>query len=139
LTKAYIRDNTLNGGSVTVSGNLSNYLVSNKIFNSGISIIPNSQVRNEVLNNVGSNLSLDDVDSRIIVEVLNRSGSLKSSEGKYSAQTSNSSYKDNDKDGIDDEWEIANGLNPNNSSDGKSDLSGDGYTNLENFLHSLTQ
>jgi hypothetical protein len=45
---------------------------------------------------------------------------------------------DTDGDGIPDEWEIANGLNPRKASDGASiSLSGT-YTNLEVYLYSLT-
>lgn len=46
--------------------------------------------------------------------------------------------KDTDGDGIPDVWEIANGLNPNNATDGKATtLSQEGYTNLEVYLNSL--
>ncbi len=51
---------------------------------------------------------------------------------------SNTPYKDADKDGIDDLWEIANGLNPNNASDGNS-VGTNGYTNLENFLNGINK
>ena len=44
---------------------------------------------------------------------------------------------DSDHDGIPDDWERAHGLNPNDSSDAKKDLNGDGYTNLEKYLNSL--
>ncbi|SHG18430.1 hypothetical protein SAMN03080594_1191, partial [Arenibacter palladensis] len=47
-------------------------------------------------------------------------------------------YSDSDKDGMSNEWETANGLNPNDSSDGNKDRDDDGYTNLEEFLHALT-
>jgi hypothetical protein len=36
-----------------------------------------------------------------------------------------------------DDWEIKRGLNPNNASDGNGDLDQDGYTNIEEYLHSL--
>ena len=44
--------------------------------------------------------------------------------------------KDTDGDGMPDEWEIANGLNPNDASDGAV-VCADGYTNLEHYLNSL--
>ena len=43
---------------------------------------------------------------------------------------------DTDGDGMSDEWEIANGLNPNDPADGKATAS-NGYTNLECYLNSL--
>ena len=49
--------------------------------------------------------------------------------------------QDSDKDGIPDEWEIKNGLDPNNPADGNTktkDPNGQ-YTNLEVYLNSLVQ
>lgn len=43
---------------------------------------------------------------------------------------------DTDKDGMPDEWEIANGLDPNNADDGKT-VCDDGYTNLEHYMNGL--
>jgi hypothetical protein len=40
---------------------------------------------------------------------------------------------DADGDGMPDAWEIAHGLNPNNSSDATQDPDGDGYTNLQEY------
>lgn len=43
---------------------------------------------------------------------------------------------DTDGDGMPDAWEIANGLDPDNPEDGKTECD-DGYTNLEHYLNSL--
>ena len=43
---------------------------------------------------------------------------------------------DTDHDGMPDDWETANGLNPNDASDGAATAS-DGYTNLEHYLNSI--
>lgn len=45
--------------------------------------------------------------------------------------------KDTDGDGMPDEWETANGLDPNDSTDGAAVGSEEGYTNLEKYLNSL--
>lgn len=44
-------------------------------------------------------------------------------------------YTDTDKDGMPDEWETAHGLNPKDPSDASTDLNGDGYTNIEDFIN----
>ena len=46
-------------------------------------------------------------------------------------------YKDSDRDGMPDEWEVRHGLNPNDASDASGDLNGDGYTNVEKFINGL--
>ena len=43
---------------------------------------------------------------------------------------------DTDRDGMPDDWETANGLNPNDASDGAATAS-DGYTNLEHYLNAI--
>ena len=44
---------------------------------------------------------------------------------------------DSDQDGIEDSWETAAGLDPNNATDGNEDRDDDGYTNLEEYLEYL--
>ncbi len=43
---------------------------------------------------------------------------------------------DNDRDGMPDAWEIANGMNPNNPED-RNTLNGEGYTMLEVYINSI--
>lgn len=45
--------------------------------------------------------------------------------------------KDSDGDGMPDEWETANGLNPNDPSDANGDINGDGYTNIEKYINGI--
>lgn len=46
-------------------------------------------------------------------------------------------YVDTDMDGMPDEWEKANGLNPNDPSDANGDITGDGYTNIEKYINGI--
>ena len=45
-------------------------------------------------------------------------------------------YVDTDGDGMPDEWEKANGLNPNQN-DANEDCTGDGYTNIEKYINAI--
>ncbi|MCD8291986.1 MAG: thrombospondin type 3 repeat-containing protein [Prevotella sp.] len=47
-------------------------------------------------------------------------------------------YIDSDGDGMPDEWEIANGLNPNDPNDANGDCTGDGYTNIEKYINGIS-
>lgn len=46
-------------------------------------------------------------------------------------------YVDTDGDGMPDEWEVANGLNPNDPNDANGDCNGDGYTNIEKYINGI--
>lgn len=46
-------------------------------------------------------------------------------------------WKDADGDGMPDEWEKANGLNPNDPTDANGDTNGDGYTNIEKYINGI--
>jgi hypothetical protein len=46
-------------------------------------------------------------------------------------------YADADSDGMPDAWEKKNGLNSNDASDAAKDASGDGYTNIEKYIHRI--
>jgi hypothetical protein len=141
-TLAHISDNTLNGGGIGISSNLNPYLRSTRQVNSGYAPLPNSAVLDYVLNDVGANLNgNNNLAQKQIDDVLNRTGSIISSESQSVALSlpGGTPYTDQDQDGMEDAWEVANGLDPNDSNDRNGDLNGDGYTNLESFLHALTQ
>jgi pectate lyase len=82
----------------------------------------------------------DSIDQRIVADVKNGTGSIIDSPdqvGGYPAFNRGVPPVDSDGDGIPDEWERRAGLDPANPSDGNADRDGDGYTNLEEYLHSL--
>jgi hypothetical protein len=129
-----------------------------------ISILPTQRAYNYVLENVGATLpKRDPVDTRVIEQV--RTGKISylknvtlpstqfehrrlpidsykqgiitdiSQVGGY-PDYKGTPYKDSDKDGMPDDWETKNGLNPNDPSDAPKYTS-TGYTNIENYLNSL--
>ncbi len=46
-------------------------------------------------------------------------------------------YTDTDKDGMPDKWEKKYDLDPNDPSDAKEDMNGDGYTNIETYINGI--
>jgi hypothetical protein len=95
-----------------------------------------------VLNGAGaSRPSRDGVDARLVDEVRSwgRSGAIISDENAMGGPGSIAGGQapvDSDGDGIPDAWETANGLNPNDASDGMR-IASNGYANLENYVNSL--
>ncbi len=122
----------------------------------------------KVLENVGASLYRDAVDNRHMEEARNGTTTYKGSstsyekdgktypftplpglidkvsdQGEYVLEsTSRPEGYDTDKDGIPDEWEAANGLNPNDADDAQLktiDTTKGWYTNLEVYLNSLVE
>jgi pectate lyase len=92
----------------------------------------------------------DTLDERIINDVRNRTGRFIDVQGGYPHGTeyektvnawpgleSKPAPVDSDHDGMPDEWETKNGLNPNNASDASSYKLDKKYTNIEMYLNSL--
>lgn len=115
-----------------------------------------------VLNHAGASLSRDNVDKRIINDVRNGIATFEGAIYKATKPMANKSLKsgiidsqndvggwpnlkslpapiDSDHDGMPDEWEIKNGLNPNDATDGARTKGKSAYTNLEIYIHSLTK
>lgn len=95
-----------------------------------------------VLAQAGASLSRDAVDRRIVNEVLNKTGKIIDDEdevGGWPELKSLPTPLDTDQDGMPDAYEKANKLDPNDAADRNGDLNGDGYTNLENYLHVLSK
>lgn len=110
----------------------------------------------KVLANVGASLYRDAVDTRHAEEAKNGTvtynGSVSGAQGQLDKVSDQGTYElesttrpegfDTDGDGIPNEWEIANGLNPNDSSDGNAktiDTEKGWYTNLEVYANSLVE
>ncbi|MEE9355463.1 MAG: hypothetical protein V3U75_07715 [Methylococcaceae bacterium] len=97
----------------------------------------------EILDHAGASLTRDDVDMRVIDDVLNRTGSIIDSQddvGGLGSIANGTAPVDSDHDGMPDSWESTKGLDPNDASDGnKIDLNLAGYTNLEIYLDSIVE
>lgn len=111
-----------------------------------------------VLKYAGASLSRDALDEMIVSDARNNEANSGTGEGNKAgfintpdditypegieldghlpALKSTEAKIDSDGDGIPDEWEMANGLNPNDPEDGAA-ASDKGFTNLELYLHSL--
>lgn len=82
----------------------------------------------------------DAVDTRVVSEVRSGTGRIidsPSDVGGYPDLAAGQPPTDSDHDGMPDEWELAMGLDPGDPADGSGDLDGDGYTNVEEYLHEL--
>lgn len=116
------------------------------------------QAYNKVLAYVGASLYRDEVDARYVEETKTGTatykGSVTKSDGIIDLVSDVNGYTetnfgkgsrpsgfDSDKDGIPDEWEKANGLNPNDASDALTySLDAKGYyTNIEVYANSLVE
>jgi pectate lyase len=112
---------------------------------------PAKDAYESVLKNVGAILPVrDTLDQRIINDVRNRAGNLIDVQGNYPhgtdydltvkawpALNSKPAPKDSDNDGMPDEWEKKNGLNPNDASDASAYTLSKSYTNIEVYINSL--
>ncbi len=82
----------------------------------------------------------DAADQRIVETVRAGAGGYVGSEheaGGWPDLAGGSVRPDRDSDGLPDEWETAAGLDPDDATDGAGDRTGDGYTNLEEWLNAL--
>ncbi len=97
-----------------------------------------------VLNNVGANYpESDSADIRVINNILNGDDARTlvndpSEVGGFPTIEGGTPPTDSDHDGMPDKWETAHGLNPNDASDRNgTNLSSEGYTNLEVYLNGI--
>lgn len=92
-----------------------------------------------VLSSVGVSAVRDAVDSRIVSNVIAKTGKIINSQnevGGWPTVNSLPAPLDSDQDGMPDFWELALGSTTNNAAD-RNDLTPDGYTRLEGYLNWL--
>ncbi|WP_040281873.1 T9SS type A sorting domain-containing protein [Psychroserpens damuponensis] len=136
-TYAYISGNITPDGMSEYHSNLNPYIKTTPYLSSGIVAIPADQVANDILSHVGASLpKRDAVDVRLINQYNNGNGVLAYS-GTYPTMQSGTVPVDSDNDGMPNNWETQNGLNPNDASD-RNFMQPDGYTNLEYYLNGMS-
>ena len=103
--------------------------------------LPADAAYQEVVAHAGASLVRDEVDRRVIADVVSRTGGLIDSQndvGGLGSIARGVVTIDTDKDGMPDSWELDHGLEPTNADDRNgTDLDLAGYTNLELYLDSL--
>jgi len=105
-----------------------------------------------VLKYAGASFKRDTLDARIVKNVWDRTGNIIDVQGGYPAHSpfeitlnawpelkSSPAPVDTDKDGIPDDWEKKNGLNPSDASDASKNSSHKFYTNIELYINSITK
>ena len=156
---ASVNSNNWNGIKPDVSTDLDAYKSDTKFVDqsfSGNTISTQSaeDAFDKVITYAGASYSRDVIDNRIAKEVRNGSYTYEGSKGStggiidtqsdvggWCALSGGTKLADTDGDGMPDEWEELNGLNPNDSSDGKTKtLDSKGYyTNVEVYSNSLVE
>ncbi|MET6991000.1 Ig-like domain-containing protein [Sediminicola arcticus] len=142
----YFADNLFNGGVASYGPNAKSRLQSTRQNASDITPYSSTLTKTNVLANAGAYnglpQGLDTFDAARFAKIASGAGGNRMKSAVYPSDFPNiptgTPYTDSDKDGMSNIWETANGLNPNDARDGKQDRDGDGYTNLEEYLHFLT-
>ena len=129
-----------------------NYLMKEPFASDGVVTQDADKAYELVLKNAGASYLRDTLDERIITDVKNRTGFIIDVQGRYPAHSpfemtlnawpelkSLPAPTDNDKDGIPDDWELKNGLNPADASDAAKVSSQKFYTNIELYINSLVK
>lgn len=102
-----------------------------------ITTVPASQVVDLVLEAAGATLpQRDECDRRVVGDFYAETGEVDKS-SDWPVLSPGTPYTDSDHDGMADEWEVGEDLDPNDPTDGCRDADGDGYTNVEEFLNSM--
>jgi hypothetical protein len=134
---------------------LENWTVDEPFFESFVTTQSAQEAYMDVLGDVGCNVpALDEHDQRVIREVRDGTTTYKGSAsglpGLPDSQNDVGGWDDYpevhrpadwdpDDDGMPSPWEQEHGLDPSDAADASADADGDGYTNLEEYLNSLSR
>ena len=149
IARAWFDGNSMDGvvpadpwSLVTEPENAAGYRLSAPLDMPPVTTDPACCAFERVLAGAGASLRRDPVDARVVASVRARSGRLIDSQnevGGWPELERGTPWRDGDGDGMPDDWERANRLDPADAADGARDTDGDGYTQLENWLDSLVR
>ncbi|MGP3971080.1 pectate lyase family protein [Streptomyces sp. 6N223] len=92
-----------------------------------------------VVAGAGASLSRDAIDTRLVNDVINQTGAIitdPESIGGFGSLEGGTPPADADGDGMPDDWETAEGLNPDDAADA-ADTDASGYSNIERYVNGL--
>ncbi|WGM39690.1 pectate lyase [Caulobacter sp. NIBR1757] len=147
LSRAWFADNSMAGVVPADPWSLvgckppAGYRATGPLAASNVTTTSSAVAAEAVLARAGASKARDAVDLRIVAGVRDGRGRLIDSEtqvGGWPALKAGAAPADVDRDGMADAWERQHGLDPSDGTDGAGDKDGDGYTNLEAYLSSLT-
>lgn len=114
-----------------------------RFMTSPVTALDAAQLFGVVLDHAGATApQRDTADARIVTDVVRRRGAIidsPSDVGGYPHLAAGQPLDDSDHDGMPDVWEWSLGLDLSDPADGSGDRDGDGYTNLEEYLHWIAE
>ena len=146
LAKAYFAGNSMNGAMPAdpwslVSGQTGpGYRLAAPVAMPPVTADPAPRAFERVLASAGASLARDSVDARVVETVRSGTGRLIDSQGEvggWPELASGPARADADQDGMPDDWELRQGLNPRSAADAYNDRDRDGYPELEEWLNEL--
>jgi hypothetical protein len=148
IARAWFAGNAMDGKipadpwSLVSARNDSGYRLAGPLAVGPVARDPAPRAYERVLARAGSSLVRDAVDERVVAAVRARGGrhiDSQSEVGGWPELAPGSPWADGDGDGMPDSWETKRRLDPSDPADGNADRDGDGYTELEEWLNSLTE
>lgn len=128
----YMWDNNFSGDFLHVSGSAKSVQVERPPCPLTVDALPVHDAYEAALGEAGA-WPRDTLDMRVVEEVRTRTGRIVDGPGEIPELQTGSPYIDDDRDGMDDEWEIAHGADPR-VSDPWGDVDENGISNFEDFL-----
>lgn len=134
-------DGQLNGSLITDHNSATAMLQPYFNVSHPMSVVTAAEAYVTAVEDVGASRVRDSHDRRLIEHLtsLGKKGAFIANEddlGGIGTVAGGNAPTDSDRDGMPDEWETENGLNPN-SNDAKAYTLGGGYTNIEHYINSL--